>query len=180
MGEVFKRKLAIDPPARVFELLANISAHDVAEGVHGLTTGEYLAKTSRSDQLVQGEIAENIKIYLKPLMQRTTTSTVYTDIDDGAFEFPSAPYLQFKRTEVYISAFIYGTDLGVQLMKDGEVVETREWTGTKWNQFFFYKMTERLWDNQVCSVKIRIKTTSTEGTLSRFSKLMIIVDRGMH
>jgi len=37
---------------------SKIAAHDVAEAVHGLATGEYLAKSSRSDQLVSRDMME--------------------------------------------------------------------------------------------------------------------------
>jgi len=82
MGEVFKRKLAIDPPARVFELLADISAHDVAEAVHGLTTGEYLAKTDRADQLV-----ERMRLIKEVEAETDLTEIELTGLDIKAHKF---------------------------------------------------------------------------------------------
>jgi len=44
-------------PGDIFRL-GDFAGHNVAEGVHGLTTGEYIAKTNRADQLVARAMME--------------------------------------------------------------------------------------------------------------------------
>jgi len=118
MVEVFKRKLAIDPPTKPFELLVDITAHDVAEAVHGLTTGEYLAKTTRPDQLVPrvGLISE-----------------VEVTADTTEVDFPGLDILTHK---LYLLAFetknVTATSGEIRIYFEGDFTDTNYYQQNLW------------------------------------------------
>jgi len=126
-------------------------------------------------------IKSSIEVIEKYLMSTTTTSTTYVAFDDNALLLSSYPFLQSTKTKIYVSCMIFGADLGAQLViadPAEEVLETREWTGTKRTQFFFHDITKRVFAKQQCSIKLFIKTTAALGTLARDSKIVVVLDRG--
>jgi len=126
-------------------------------------------------------IKSSIEVIEKYLMRTTTTSTTYVEFDDNALLLSSYPFLQSSKTKIYVSCLILGIDIGVRLgFHDGtfNLLEAREWTGTKRTQFFFHDITERVFASQQCSIKLFIKTTAASGTLSRESKIVVVLDRG--
>jgi len=133
-------------------------------------------------QLKLRRISDSILLFTKDVPRVTTTSTSYVEFDDNGLGLFAWPFLQSSKTKIYCSCFILGVDLGVQLVyvdsRRTTVLEEREWSGSKYTLFFFHDITDRVFASHWVHVKLQIKTTATSGTLSRGSKIMVVVDRG--